>query len=276
MPAVGDTFTLPAIPAVFTGKRFAGSVVGGSQILRDFPRFIRLAETGRLDLGSMVSKRITLDEINEGIDLLTRAEGVRTVVVDRGGDLMRRRSVPEALRRFDLDGRVAVVTGASSGLGAGLARGLASVGARVAVVARRYDRLAALAEEIGGVASSATCSTSTQVRAGRPSGRRAVGRSGDPRERGGQHLQPRAGRARVARGHPPDAGPEPRRAVPAVPGGRPAHDRRRTGLDRARRRPSGAASASPGSRRPRTRRARWACRASPSSWRCSGRGTRSG
>lgn len=60
--------------------------------------------------------------------------------------------VPEALRRFDLDGRVAVVTGASSGLGAGLARGLASVGARVAVVARRYDRLAALAEEIGGAA----------------------------------------------------------------------------------------------------------------------------
>lgn len=81
MPAVGDTFTLPAIPAVFTGKRFAGSVVGGSQILRDFPRFIRLAESGLLDLGSMVSKRIALDDINEGIDLLTRAEGVRTVVV---------------------------------------------------------------------------------------------------------------------------------------------------------------------------------------------------
>jgi S-(hydroxymethyl)glutathione dehydrogenase / alcohol dehydrogenase len=81
MPAVGDTLTLPAIQAVFSGKRLAGSVVGGSQILRDFPRFIRLAESGQLDLGSMISQRIKLDEINDGIALLTRAEGVRTVIV---------------------------------------------------------------------------------------------------------------------------------------------------------------------------------------------------
>ncbi|RAY12660.1 alcohol dehydrogenase [Actinomadura craniellae] len=81
MPAVGETLTLPAIQAVFSGKRLAGSVVGGAQVLRDFPRFIRLAEAGRLDLGSMVSKRIKLDEIQDGIDTVARAEGVRTVIV---------------------------------------------------------------------------------------------------------------------------------------------------------------------------------------------------
>lgn len=81
MPAVGDALTLPAIQTVFSGKRIAGSVVGGAQILRDFPRFIRLAESGRLDLGSMISQRIKLDEINEGIELAKRAEGVRTVIV---------------------------------------------------------------------------------------------------------------------------------------------------------------------------------------------------
>lgn len=50
----------------------------------------------------------------------------------------------------DLTGRVAVVTGASSGIGAGLARSFSAAGARVALLARRADRLEALAEELGG------------------------------------------------------------------------------------------------------------------------------
>ena len=55
-----------------------------------------------------------------------------------------------AVDRFRLDGRVAVVSGASSGLGAGVARTLASAGAKVGLVARRRDRLEALAAELGG------------------------------------------------------------------------------------------------------------------------------
>lgn len=55
----------------------------------------------------------------------------------------------------DLSGRVALVTGASSGLGRRFAEVIAASGAKVAVTARRVDRLEALAEEIrsaGGVA----------------------------------------------------------------------------------------------------------------------------
>ena len=50
------------------------------------------------------------------------------------------------------DQKTAVVTGASSGIGAATARALAKEGFRVVCAARRTDRIEALASEIGGVA----------------------------------------------------------------------------------------------------------------------------
>jgi NADP-dependent 3-hydroxy acid dehydrogenase YdfG len=52
--------------------------------------------------------------------------------------------------------RVAVVTGASSGIGAATARRLAAEGFRVALVARRTERIEALAKEIGDAATAHT------------------------------------------------------------------------------------------------------------------------
>ena len=52
---------------------------------------------------------------------------------------------------FDLTGQVAFVTGASSGLGAHFAKTLAGAGAKVAIGARRADRLSDLAAEIADV-----------------------------------------------------------------------------------------------------------------------------
>ena len=46
-------------------------------------------------------------------------------------------------------GRVALVTGATSGFGAAVARQIHAGGGRVIAVGRREDRLAALAEELG-------------------------------------------------------------------------------------------------------------------------------
>lgn len=52
--------------------------------------------------------------------------------------------------RFDLAGKTALVTGASSGLGEHFARILAAAGARVVVAARRAERLQALVDDLRG------------------------------------------------------------------------------------------------------------------------------
>lgn len=56
----------------------------------------------------------------------------------------------DPLQLFRLDGQVAVVTGASAGLGARFARVLHAAGAQVVVTARRADRLNALSGELPG------------------------------------------------------------------------------------------------------------------------------
>jgi NAD(P)-dependent dehydrogenase (short-subunit alcohol dehydrogenase family) len=50
--------------------------------------------------------------------------------------------------KFRLDGKVAIVTGASSGLGVAFAEGLAEAGATVVICARRIDRLTETKERI--------------------------------------------------------------------------------------------------------------------------------
>jgi NAD(P)-dependent dehydrogenase (short-subunit alcohol dehydrogenase family) len=66
----------------------------------------------------------------------------------RGQDDRRRRRGKRAMSRGRFEGQVVLITGASSGIGAGLAREFARRGASVALAARRVDRLEQLAAEI--------------------------------------------------------------------------------------------------------------------------------
>ncbi len=68
----------------------------------------------------------------------------------------------DPLAPFRLDGRTAVVTGASAGLGARFARVLHGAGATVVVAARRVDRLEGLAAELGDRVVPVACDVTVE------------------------------------------------------------------------------------------------------------------
>ena len=92
-------------------------------------------------------------------------------------------------RLFGLDGRVAVVTGGSSGIGQAMGAALAAAGARVVLIARGADALAAAAARIsaaGGAASWVSADLGDRAELARGAGEAAVRirRAGHPGVRG--------------------------------------------------------------------------------------------
>lgn len=81
---------------------------------------------------------------------------------------------------FDLTGRTALVTGASRGIGRGIAVGLANAGARVALVSRTRETLDEVVNEIGADRAFAIAADVTQVEDNQRMVEEAVQRFGEP------------------------------------------------------------------------------------------------
>jgi Zn-dependent alcohol dehydrogenase len=62
------------------GKSLKGVFMGSTRPQLDIPRYITLWEQGLLDLATMVSGTISLDQAGEGFHALARGEVARTVV----------------------------------------------------------------------------------------------------------------------------------------------------------------------------------------------------
>ncbi len=81
MSAFDATVTLSAMELFYGSKSLLGCMYGGAQVRRDFPRLVSLVETGRLDIGAMVSRRIALDEVNDAFRAMEAGEVIRSVIV---------------------------------------------------------------------------------------------------------------------------------------------------------------------------------------------------
>ncbi|MEM7140641.1 MAG: Zn-dependent alcohol dehydrogenase [Actinomycetota bacterium] len=80
-PPIEENVTLNAAVLFMTlQKRVIGSLLGHCWPDRDIPLLIDLWRAGRLDLDAMISHRMGLSEVNEGIARLHAADGIRTVL----------------------------------------------------------------------------------------------------------------------------------------------------------------------------------------------------
>ncbi len=68
----------------FLEKRIRGSALGSARIRDDIPRLVEHYLQGRLNLDDLVSRRIKLEDINEGFAAMTRGEVARSVIVFDG------------------------------------------------------------------------------------------------------------------------------------------------------------------------------------------------
>ncbi len=80
MPKWDSQVTLPGFELFYGEKRLLGCVYGSAQVRADFQRLVDLVETGRLDLGSMVTARIGLDDVNDAFRAMQAGEVIRSVI----------------------------------------------------------------------------------------------------------------------------------------------------------------------------------------------------
>ena len=64
-----------------TGRNWRGSAFGGARGRTDVPKIVDWYMDGRIEIDSMITHTLSLEQINDGFDLMHRGESIRSVVV---------------------------------------------------------------------------------------------------------------------------------------------------------------------------------------------------
>lgn len=76
-----DNVEFNAFELLFDGKNIRASLYGGSDLRRDVPRYVDLWRAGRLDLESLITRRIGFEDLNDAVAALDRGDAIRQVVL---------------------------------------------------------------------------------------------------------------------------------------------------------------------------------------------------
>ena len=78
----GKGETLDIVPRfLITGRRVTGSSFGGVKGRSQVPQLVERWLAGEIDVESLLSHRLTLDEVNRGFELMEAQDGIRSLVV---------------------------------------------------------------------------------------------------------------------------------------------------------------------------------------------------
>ncbi|MGX9134192.1 zinc-dependent alcohol dehydrogenase family protein [Rummeliibacillus sp. JY-2-4R] len=80
LPHPEHQFSFPYVTLTAEEKTLKGSYVGSCVPLRDIPHYLQMMKSGKLPVDKLLSNIITLDEINEGFDLLAIGDNSRIII----------------------------------------------------------------------------------------------------------------------------------------------------------------------------------------------------
>jgi S-(hydroxymethyl)glutathione dehydrogenase/alcohol dehydrogenase len=75
-----DMVSFSAFELFYNEKTLRGTYYGSANIRRDFPRLLDLWRAGQLDLEGMITRRLTIDQINDAFAAMQAGEVIRQVI----------------------------------------------------------------------------------------------------------------------------------------------------------------------------------------------------